>query len=542
MRAWWRGRPVILSRPTRKWLRGYRKRDIDAEYPVPVQNDVGKVEISKWGRTKVSRGLHDGLAFIASDHPFVQQQAPVIAFSLTAPLQPCPSSKENHLEAFSNRVLRSTPNQTAATRDLVSWGCNWIDRAFVPLAAIDSVDQWLESSHYSEKRKQDLRRVYAEMPDYMGCTSLPKGLTRVKCFIKRENYDAVKFPRMILSRSDEAKCLLGPLARSMERAVYQLCDPDGVPYFVKHVPVHDRPALVERIRREGYTAVLGDYSAWEAHAKGHLQEIEFHLVDVLLQRFPWHAEAIKMCTGGVNACTSKQAKAKFVARRCSGEVFTSLFNGILNLIIMLYLYRDQDPKGFVEGDDSLFTVKGAPKTADDFAAVGVLCKTKVLERIEHSSFCGLFYDPATLQNMREPVRVLVSTSWTDSFMGCKLPVLYGLVRSKALSLIAEASQCPILGCYSRVILQLTDGFDAVQHQKDLYHYKPWAQRVDVFDPPASTRHSFAAAFGISIEEQLRVEALISASGANAHPELDAWLADHASPSCATMARKYVEVC
>jgi hypothetical protein len=387
-----------------------------------------------------------------------------------------------------------------------------------PLAFAPDFDDWLGKTNYPEKRKEQLRKEWA---DLQADPALSRRQKKVSAFIKLETYPEIKNARFILSRSDAFKCICGPWAKAMEEQVYEM-KVDGVPSFIKHVPVCDRPKICESMRRPGWECVVGDYSAWECHFKGLLAEVEHVLLDHMLSKFPDIARLLWSTTMTHNHARTKGFNFSFWQRRCSGEMFTSLFNGWTNYCIATYVAKLAGKRcvGFVEGDDSFFLYEGGAPDKKFYDQLGLNVKlTK--PPVEFSNFCGMCYCPETLACFREPIKVMVNLGWSESHMGAGPEVRPGLLKSKCLSLAYEARQCPILYPLALRGLELTAGYEHVQH--DSWHLVPYDYLLEPYTPDERTRASFHQAYGITPAQQIKLERAVNASGEYLHPELEQFL-------------------
>lgn len=79
----------------------------------------------------------------------------------------------------------------------------------------ERVEVWLAKTHYSEIRKNQIRKA---LQIYLETGRIPRFL---KMFIKREFYASIKPPRFINARNDTYKFLLGPITKLMEELVYK---------------------------------------------------------------------------------------------------------------------------------------------------------------------------------------------------------------------------------------------------------------------------------------------------------------------------------
>lgn len=368
-------------------------------------------------------------------------------------------------------------------------------------------EEWLASCRsYSEGRKEELRAEYKELK---GHPPSKRACQHIDSFVKAEAYGMFKYPRMINSRSDSFKTWSGPYFKSMEEEVYKLH------WFIKHVPVAERPAHIARLKKDGLIYYQTDYTAFESHFTPLiLKNIECEVYRFLLKAYPQAYRTIERTLCGTNRMrTSTGVRCSVKGRRMSGDMCTSLGNGLTNLLLVKYIVEDLKHghfDGFVEGDDGLFACS-VPLEKTDFFNLGFTIKINEDGPINdpcHASFCGMVFAQSG-QIIKDPRRFLNEFGWSSSFIGASHPLRLGLLRAKALSACYETPDCPIIGQLARSALIVTreayprfvsDGYhDAVQ--LDEVNLKP-------FNPSPDTRDLFALKYGISVESQIEAEALI----------------------------------
>jgi hypothetical protein len=312
---------------------------------------------------------------------------------------------------------------------------------------------------------------------------------------------------MINSRSDYFKVTAGPAFKAIENMIYHLLKP-----FIKHVPVPDRPALIKALKRAARRYFQTDFVAFESHFTQEVMEaIELQVYDWCLSNYPELAKLIHDTLSGPNRMrtrTGQSATAK--ARRMSGDMCTSLGNGLSNLFLVLFLLElkgDHSYEGYVEGDDGLFSCQ-ANLTEQDYAELGFTIKIEEIDDPCKGSFCGMVFSDAE-EIIKPPAKFLSTFGWTSSFIDGSDRLMLELLRAKALSACYEAPQCPILGVLARHSLTLTRGVRP-RFVDDHYH-TPLSDEMAIpeFAPHQSTRELFAELYDLPIESQIAVERLIA---------------------------------
>lgn len=402
----------------------------------------------------------------------------------------------------------------------------------MPLTSLLTFEEWLEGTAYPGHRKDELRAVYdlqhGARPSKAKCR-------RVKSFLKAEDLGEFKSARWINSRCDAFKVFSGPLFKSIEQEVYKS------PYFVKHVPVADRPACVARLMAAGAKYCGTDYTAFEASFLPEIMRaVECQLYEYMLSRTsPGDASFITEVLTGRNVLTTRAGlTVSMDGRRMSGDMCTSLGNGFTNLMIWAFLMhrRGINPQGWdglVEGDDGLFSVfAGEPPTPEEYGELGFSIKIETVEDPREANFCGMIV--AGDANLKDPASVLGTLGWSFTQVDCREKRAFELQRAKALSLIYEMPRCPVLRAYADRVLRMTEG-STPYFVPDAYKTPPPKGWV----PPPSkvsseARLVFERKFGVGVEQQLHIESLLESDA-----PLGECFAALAPPVCHIDMAKYV---
>jgi len=387
----------------------------------------------------------------------------------------------------------------------------------------DSIETWLDSTNYPEWRKDDLRKC-----EELINKSDPKARREYyvnKSFMKDEEYPEFKYPRGINSRLDSFKVFSGPIFRLIEKRIF------ASPEFIKKIPVKDRPKYIEeRLRVLGGKYFNSDYSSFEAAFR---KEIMDSVEMVCYQWFTsehrngglWFKVVSEALTG-TNVCKFKYFTAFVKATRMSGDMCTSLGNGFTNLMLLEFICEElglRKPESVVEGDDSLSNMKdGRCPTKEDFARIGFDIKCETFDELSEASFCGLIYSPEDLINISNPHEVLCSFGWLSGrYAKSKDVKLLALLRCCALSLIYQYPGAPIFTTLGCKVLELTRSID-IRGVADMRHVNAYdrdlllecskderkIREMANLVPPIATRLLMEEKFGVSVEEQIRIEKMI----------------------------------
>lgn len=433
---------------------------------------------------------------------------------------PDPEDIWTMIDGVKRRSAVKTPvAQKKLLRRLRQFVKNWLLQNLIPLSSQcdTSVDTWLDEKQntYSVARKDELKRKWQKIGGVLRFKDF-----FVKAFMKDEHYPEYKHARGIYSRTDEFKCAVGPIFKLIEEEVF------SHESFIKHIPVRDRPNYVkEMLFRPGSKYMATDYTSFESHfVREIFDSLEFELYDYMTQNLPEHDDfmyLVKHVIGGKNKIEFKHFTYEIEATRMSGEMCTSLGNGFSNLMLMLFacsLNGNENVKGVVEGDDGLFVMTGAPPDSSIFEKLGFTIKIDIYENLNEASFCGMIFDIDECLNVCDPRKKLASFGWFPRrYANSKQSKLKGLLRSKSLSFLFEYPGCPIVSKLALYGLRVTDGCRCeIDSSMSLYERERMNQALAYFkgksefvsEVPYGTRLLVERKFGISVDDQLRVEAYL----------------------------------
>lgn len=380
-------------------------------------------------------------------------------------------------------------------------------------------EEWITNAPYPDYRKTELRKVYSDG------LLLHKPKAKVKAFIKNETYAEPKHFRGIYSREDDYKCRVGPFMKKLGDRLFNL------KWFIKKIPVNDRPsAILDKC--DGYNHVFcTDFSQYEATFVRQLMTVNHWVYNWCLEGHPMakHFNDLFAYTAGTNKIVFKNFDCKVVAKRMSGEMDTSLGNGLMNLLITFYNLEQagnniEKCDAFFEGDDGIIACKFLP-TAQMYTELGARIKIEIPDDISTASFCGNVFDRDSKHNVTNPMEASVCFGWTDAkkYRYASLRKLKELLRAKAMSMCYEYPGCPILKNLGRYALRVTedvkDGVDVAflrAHSENTYKYEFALEAKEFLDlngiPDVEitigTRMLVERLYGIPIGKQLEVESYL----------------------------------
>lgn len=509
----------LLNRPGRLRLAfGYRSNEILLEAPQLRVDDLRILGFTKYDtnlpRAPVARDMGPSLKGVTLPHgdpgcPYTRRDGILKRMG-----QPLPSD-------FTKTFLRLISEEM---RILIK------ERNIKPIPkdAAMTPEEWLQRTNYPQWRKDQLLEKLKEIRSFLDRNKLGQLIHfMIKGFMKDEHYVDWKQVREIWARDDGAKLYFGPYFKHMEDVVYS----DQLPEFIKHVPVRDRADYIySRLYGDGYIYVATDFSSFESHfTKEMMEACEFVFYKHMLKHYPEVYNTMREVLQGLNRCSDKYFKILIQARRMSGEMNTSLGNGLSNLIFMRTisrLYGYGVPVGVVEGDDGLFRYKiGKVPSTKDFTDLGFNIKLEVFKKISDASFCGLLFDEDDREVISDPRKILASFGWTSQkYANASKKTIAKLIRCKSLSLAHAYPGCPIVAELARYGLRVTRSYNVrqfINSRRDLnmYEREKYLEAEAYFRDPRhrdelsapikevgmGTRVLVERLYGIDIPLQLKIE-------------------------------------
>jgi hypothetical protein len=376
--------------------------------------------------------------------------------------------------------------------------------------------EWIENAPYTRKRKDDLIKVYE-----LGRFNQPD--MKVKAHVKNEPYPEPKHVRGIYSRSDDYKVRVGPFFKKLGDIIFKL------KWFIKKIAVNDRPHAMKNKFGDDPNLFCTDFSQYEATFVDKLMRVETIIYRFLLQNHPMKKIIMDLIVKGMmsmNIIQYRKWTLKLMCKRMSGEMSTSVSNGIMNLLLTHFLLEEAGNKhydSYVEGDDSINSYDVRPPTPQEYEEMGAKIKIEYPNSLSVASFCGQVFDPEDLDNVANPMEALVSFGWTESqYLFSNELTLRTLLKSKSLSLLYQYSGCPILRSLALYGLRITNDIpiekvvnlmDKNLRTRNTYEKEQWLETLDnyknngIFDNTVKlrTRKLVSDLYGIPIDFQEQVE-------------------------------------
>lgn len=330
----------------------------------------------------------------------------------------------------------------------------------------DLREEWLADSHNYTLKRKDIMRMLADL--YYSHQIRPDSIYLMSSFIKKEFYDKLKEPRIINSRTDVFKTLVGPYIHQVEKLVMS----NG--HFIKHMHPEEVAQKMNQIAQSHYCIYETDYSSFEGSFDlDFMQHIEWQMFQKVLRNYPQIIDIIRPCYYGKNICTYKKKwKCSFEGSRMSGDMWTSLANGFSNFVMVsYYIYCARREHGYfnadfiVEGDDG-FIGTDYPLPFEKAKLLGFDLKCEQKFDKNDVSFCGICEYHGKL--IPDIPRILNKYGYSfdrDVIQSFSAPTKSNLkkrkdlIHSKALSLLAQSQGIPILQAVAQQQLKLGGKFN-----------------------------------------------------------------------------------
>lgn len=289
---------------------------------IPVQD--GRTFLSKGETVKIATDLKVTRFIPTFERPVVQAS---LGVNVKGAALPKPNFGDSRTSAHGAiyRVGRQIDGEKFHIRKFRRFVRRWLSKNLVPLSSDSDVsfETWIENTPYSRKRKDELIEKHNRSPYRLG-DKIPDDYLWCKSFIKDENYETYKASRSINSRSDEFKCLVGPIVQAISDRVFSL------DWFIKKVPIEERPQkILDLLEDPGEDIFTSDYTSFEASFRKALMEsCEDELLQYMVQFLPLGQQFMKLMRRAKFLCSNllifKYFTIKIKGKRMSGEMDTSL--------------------------------------------------------------------------------------------------------------------------------------------------------------------------------------------------------------------------
>lgn len=336
-------------------------------------------------------------------------------------------------------------------------------------------EDWIANYDRPEGRKNQIRsardRILNDQSGFLNSLYI-----MAKCFVKNEPYEEMKYARIISPRLDEVVAVLGPAIKKAEHYIFE--ESPLKDYFFKHLNPDQQCEKLDRL----FNSVLlklgeTDFSSFE----GSYTRVFQHICEVAIFRKLFRHDPVTL-KNLETLYTRTKLKCPFfnictIGSRMSGDLWTSLMNGLSNLCIFLYLCDKKgisNPIGVFEGDDGLFAVPEADIfVPEDYKKLGFKIKIDYQDNLADCSFCQKIFSPIT-KNLLAPPELLNRVGWTSQRVYFKKNkhFLNQLLCMKAFSYLTLYPHCPVIAPCMVKILKAFD-FDPQQATWNAFGGESW---------------------------------------------------------------------
>jgi hypothetical protein len=382
----------------------------------------------------------------------------------------------------------------------------------------NSIDRWTPEQ-VVETRAPAKKKAYQEAFDSLAVDPLERRDAQVKVFVKFEKGPfaglGVKPARLIQFRNTRFTAQLATFLAPLEHALYK-CEYHGTRIFAKTLNPKQRAESIANAYSPGRKYVMLDHSSFDGHMRRELLAYEHRFYKWV---FGNNIELNSMLDQQMENRCSYRGLLRWKAQggRMSGDFNTALGNSIINALLIKAWADDHGVAdgNFTlqcDGDDSWCTIdhSAVVPSVKDFAKLGLTTKLE-----------GVGYYPEEVQFCQaRPVQLADGWLMCRDFrrVASRLPYtiqhFVGAGWKRYLRGIAEcegvlSNGCPILASLAASLLKFTEGAKALVPAADRYSHQVANTIKRPIQPVTdAARASYAFAWGISVEEQLLIEAAL----------------------------------
>jgi hypothetical protein len=228
---------------------------------------------------------------------------------------------------------------------------------------------------------------------------------------------------------------------------------------------------------------------------------------------PRIADIIYDVTASMNYCHFFKTglRMEIPASRMSGEMNTSVSNGLINLLVFLFINKrlgNTNVDCVVEGDDLLGKYSGKQIPDSEYTQLGFTAKMQYYHKLSEAPFCSVVFDEYDLVSIPDPLKVILNVGWTrTAYIKSEAKQRKELLRAKGNSLLHSYAGVPIIQSLAKWILRVTEGHKP-RKPSDWTH---WYIRYRYSDKPVeksigkNTRELMERVYGFTTSEQLELE-------------------------------------
>ncbi len=424
---------------------------------------------------------------------------------------PCvyPSQDRENLEAAIRMRLATTDFGNKSTqRELVKYARKFIKNLPVFELPAFTPEQNLTFLQDTYGNKKGLR--YFQLAD----EELTSEHLQCDMFVKNEVYlgkTPQDFkPRMIFARHPIIIAKFGIYFNYLGKLLKQHFNSDNDIYYTASSTPSSLGVYFDRMNSNYPFRYESDVSSWDGALSPDMIDIELIFLNNRVVGMPSELEYLKKNWKQTKAegCNG-QVKLSMEHGRRSGDLWTSMFNSLLNIIITHFIVNKIEPTArlgmMVMGDDNgVWVDRAVDTTAVEtiYRDLGMKCEVVVSDD-DHFSFCsGLFYKTAFgsiwgVKPFRQMAKLGLNPKGFPPNLHQRL--LYGT----ALSMLSTGGHVPILGAFLRAIVNSSS-----KSKIKPFYNDNWAERIKDSEetyPDCETYAQFSYRYGVSKDEVMFVE-------------------------------------
>lgn len=367
------------------------------------------------------------------------------------------------------------------------------------------------AQHYIENYSGDKRKLLQEARISLEGKAICPADAAVRMFLKDDKYGATDYkePRCIQYRSKRFHLYVGRFLHPIEKQVMEATE-GGVRFCAKSRNSLERASdLLEMW--ESYAdpvAVLLDHSKFDAHITTEHLKVEhefYHQVNPdprLKKVLKWQIRNKGYTKNGTSYTVE--------GTRMSGDVNTGLGNSVLNYGMLRAWLMVCGVRGhiYVDGDDSVVVMSASDEHKlkyEFWVQMGMETKHDMAYEFEHVEFCQCrpvyIAEQRCWRMVRNPVRLVTRAPWTTKKYNDK--GYDRLTRTIGWCELAANGGVPVLQAYASWLMG--QGSGRIMKHEVRAHLRDRVEHVSLSKPGTATRLSFFNAWGISPQQQIRIE-------------------------------------
>lgn len=450
----------------------------------------------------------------AQDNDGAWEEAEVEVYGSTIPGQKLyPAQNVQNMHAAVNiRLMQYKEPERKDVDGFVEMGKKFIDG----LPSFDLVEPTSEEmskylvDKYGQKKGLVLTKLAME-------EIRPKDLTS-EIFVKKEVYvgkgaDNFK-PRVIWNRDAKLIAHFSHYFNQLGKQMKDLFNQNSNRYYTSGATPDRVAGFVERMYSECGHVYESDVSNWDGSLGSFMLELEEYFIRTKVNGLPEEFDKV-LANWYVMKAKTKDGKVSVTAHhgRRSGDLWTSSFNSLLNIIISKWCFEMTKPDMImVQGDDNVVGLTGYVDPAvvmERYKALGMKCEVIYRPSIEELTFCSgrIWTVAGTGRWGILPFRMLAKFGVNHKNLPKHLHkrLLYGISKS----LLPVAGHVPIIGAILRTIID-----DAANRGLTPYYDKSDLNPYKISGGPASfpaydTYDQFHSIYGIDPMAAMEIEEEIS---------------------------------